>query len=74
MKKVQIMFFFALKASKKINLCLGRFWVGFLRSRIGLPRFLRCFLGILSKKRVENGFIVKKSKTLFFSITTMAGF
>jgi hypothetical protein len=57
--RVTITCSFTLETPKKIDLTLGRFLVlGFIgslcfwRLLIGLPRFLWCFLGVLSQKKI----------------------
>jgi hypothetical protein len=69
--RVTITCSFTLETPKKIYLTLGRFLVlGFIgvlcfwRLLIGLPRFLRCFLGVLSQKK----------NNLVFSTTSVVGF
>jgi hypothetical protein len=52
---------------------LGQF-VAFWWPYIDLTRFLWCFLGILSKKRVENGILGEKIKDLVFPATTITEF
>jgi hypothetical protein len=68
--RVTITCSFTLETPKKIDLTLGRFLVlGFIgvlcfwRLLIGLLRFLRCFLGVLSQKN-----------NLIFSTTSVVGF